>query len=363
MPTNEREKIDAAFQAMITHYQAALAATTMQDSATAENAYRQALVAYTGIEKIDMPDEKSFMYCMLTFIELLASYSKASFLFMEERFKKAKEEFEKTKAVIEKMGAAQKQVDEEFVTEEELSALHGFIKFFSSYLEHLTFIMCDLAAQSQTRIEGKYIDEVAMNKNAAAEIRDFDYTKYTTEDAAFNNEIIKIVGLLGRMADVYDKKADRAEERQKSIEFLMPTDKKLFIVHGHEEGNLRELKDLLKDNFNIEPIILRDEQDGGKTIIEKLEDYGRQCAFALVLITPDDVVENKKNKTFQARPNVLFELGWFCGRYGRGKVRMLRKKDTSLPSDLSGLIAYEFNDKVSEVFLDIKKDLLAAGII
>lgn len=363
MATTDREKIDNAFERLIEQYNAALTATTLQDAATAENAFRQATVIYAGIEKIDFPDEKSFMSWVVSFIELLSNYSKANFLFMEERFKKSKEEFDKTLLVIASIHEKQNNINQEFVTELELGKLYGFINFFTSYFGHMTNVMINLALLSQQMLEGKYINEVLLNQNAAKEIRGFDYKKYTTDDDDFNSEIIKIVGLLGRIADVYDKKAEKAEEKIKTIEFLKPIDKNVFLVHGHEEGNLRELKDLLKDNFNITPIILRDEQDGGKTIIEKLEDYGRKCAFAFVLITPDDVVENKKTKAFQARPNVLFELGWFCGRFGRSKVRMLRKNETPLPSDLHGLIAYEFNEKVSEVFLNIKKDLEAAGII
>jgi predicted nucleotide-binding protein len=363
MATTDREKIDNAFERLMVQYRTAITASTMQDAATAENAFREATVIYSGIEKFDMPDEKSFMSWVVSFIELLSSYSKANYLFLEERFKKSKEEFDKALAVVVKLKEKQKIINQEFVTKQELEKLYGLINFFISYFEHMANIMSDIAMQSQQMIDGKYIDEVKFNQNAAREIRNFDYKKYTTDDDDFNSEIINIVGMLGRIADVYDNKAEKAEEKIKTIEFLKPIDKNVFLVHGHEEGNLRELKDLLKDNFNITPIILRDEQDGGKTIIEKLEDYGRKCAFAFVLITPDDVVENKKTKLFQARPNVLFELGWFCGRFGRSKVRMLRKNETPLPSDLHGLIAYEFKDKVSEVFLNIKKDLEAAGII
>src|SRR5829696_9364294 len=88
----------------------------------------------------------------------------------------------------------------------------------------------------------------------------------------------------------------------------------------------------------------------GKTVIEKFEHYGRLCAFAFVIITPDDWVENNSKKYFQARPNVLFKLGWFCGRYGRDNVRILRQEETPLPSDLNGLITIDFNKQLEEVY-------------
>ena len=63
-----------------------------------------------------------------------------------------------------------------------------------------------------------------------------------------------------------------------------------FIVHGHDEQSLMQLKDYLQNTLQWqEPIILRDHPSAGKTIIEKFEEYasGIDCVF--VLLTPDDV--------------------------------------------------------------------------
>jgi hypothetical protein len=44
-------------------------------------------------------------------------------------------------------------------------------------------------------------------------------------------------------------------------------------------------------------------------------------------------------------------------------VRILRQKDTPLPSDLGGLVNIDFNETLEEVFRKIKADLETAGII
>ena len=195
------------------------------------------------------------------------------------------------------------------------------------------------------------------------EMRKMNDYNFGTVNYDNNDLLVMMVGMLNRFAEVYEKKVERLEEKRKKIEFLPPTDKRVFIVHGHSEGILRELKEILKNTFGIEPIILNDELDNGNTVIEKFEHYGRLCAFAFVIVTPDDWVENKKRKYFQARPNVLFELGWFCGRYGRDKVRILRQKDTPLPSDLNGIVTIDFNEKLEEVFRRINRDLESAGVL
>src|SRR5690606_41688634 len=120
---------------------------------------------------------------------------------------------------------------------------------------------------------------------------------------------------------------------------------------------------VLKDWQGIEPVVLRAIPDNGHTVIEKFVEYTRHCAFAFVRFTPDDLVENKKKKYFQGRPNVLFELDWFCGRFGRDKVRILRQKDTQLPSDLNGIVTIDFHERLEEVFRKITFDLEYNGIL
>ena len=119
----------------------------------------------------------------------------------------------------------------------------------------------------------------------------------------------------------------------------------------------------MEKNFNITPIILSEKPNRGKTIIEQIELYGMRSAFAFSIFTPDDWVKRNEDEYFQARPNVLFELGWFCGRYGREKVRIIKKKGTKLPSDLGGLITINYNENIDEVFLRIKEELEEFGLV
>jgi len=151
---------------------------------------------------------------------------------------------------------------------------------------------------------------------------------------------------LSRWANTIEIKIENLIDRRRKTAFLAPYDKKIFIVHGHDHLILNELETILRESFKLNPVILTRESDNGDTIIEKFERYASECAFAFVLVTPDDMVQSKGKQYFQGRPNVLFELGWFCGRYGRDKVRVLRQRDTQLPSDLNGLISINFQDSL-----------------
>ena len=64
--------------------------------------------------------------------------------------------------------------------------------------------------------------------------------------------------------------------------------RRVFISHGHSEAAKLKLKEFLKERLRLEPVILADQPDLGLTVVEKLEKYGPQCDFALILLTADD---------------------------------------------------------------------------
>ncbi|MBB4293834.1 putative nucleotide-binding protein [Rhizobium leguminosarum] len=68
----------------------------------------------------------------------------------------------------------------------------------------------------------------------------------------------------------------------------MPKSNKVFIVHGHDEGALRSLARFL-EKLNLEVVILKEQPNQRRTIIEKYEASAEQVGFAVVLLTPDDV--------------------------------------------------------------------------
>jgi predicted nucleotide-binding protein len=160
-----------------------------------------------------------------------------------------------------------------------------------------------------------------------------------------------------RLIDSWRKEFPRRPE-------VMPVNsKKVFIVHGHDEANLLHTRDLLKDRFKLQPIILKTEAGKGRTIIEKFEDEAKDAVYAFVLLTPDDLIKTTNGEYSQARPNVIFELGWFYGKLGRKNVCILFKKGTKIHSDLDGIERIEFSNHVDEAYLAIERELTGGGII
>ncbi|MCI9083911.1 MAG: nucleotide-binding protein [Lachnospiraceae bacterium] len=154
-------------------------------------------------------------------------------------------------------------------------------------------------------------------------------------------------------------------ERKNKMEMGIANSKEIFIIHGHNEAKRRELESLLKERFMLEPIVLAEKPDQGLTIIEKFEKYASNCSYAFALFTPDDIVTSGKQQYFQARPNVIFELGWFYANLGRSRVCILdqESEQSKIFSDLQGIMRMQFKENISEKIMEIERELKSVGII
>jgi predicted nucleotide-binding protein len=135
--------------------------------------------------------------------------------------------------------------------------------------------------------------------------------------------------------------------------------RRIFVVHGHDEG-ARETVARFLERLGFEPIILHEQANQGRTIIEKVEAHG-DVGFAVVLLTPDDEgCTIRGTPQPRARQNVLLELGYFLGRLGRDRVCALKRGELEIPSDFGGVV-YEPFDASGGWKLALGRELRATG--
>lgn len=137
-----------------------------------------------------------------------------------------------------------------------------------------------------------------------------------------------------------------------------------FIVHGHDEALVEELTLLLRDTYDFPtPIVLRNQPDGGRTIIEKFEAEAMRADIVFVCMTPDDLVSDGPVNILQARQNVLFELGFFYAKFQRrkGRVILLVKDDVGIPSDLMGIVWLDVSGGLVKAKDAIDRELHSLG--
>jgi len=158
------------------------------------------------------------------------------------------------------------------------------------------------------------------------------------------------------------------ELRTESAEAPGNLSNKVFVVHGHDDAAKSALEVFLRE-LGLEPVVLHRQADQGQTIIEKFEKHA-DVGYAFILLTPDEVAYLKKDelidektrpKERRARPNVIFEFGYFVGKLGRSHVCCLHTGNVTLPTDISGMIYKSYSNSIEEVAYGIIKDLKASG--
>lgn len=134
-----------------------------------------------------------------------------------------------------------------------------------------------------------------------------------------------------------------------------------FIVHGHDEAALLQLKNYLQNTLGwSEPVILREQPNCGRTLIEKFEDLSGQIDCVFVLLTPDDrTASNSSKEPRRSRQNVIFELGFFFAQFGRqsGRVIVLHKGPNELPTDIQGIVWIGIDNGIDAAGEELRREL------
>ena len=134
----------------------------------------------------------------------------------------------------------------------------------------------------------------------------------------------------------------------------------VFVVHGRDEGTKDSVARFIRD-LSLDPIILSELPARGQTIMEKFESNS-EVGFAVALLTPDDIgsLMGEDEQSPRVRQNVIFELGFFIGKLGRGRVCALIKGEPEIPSDYAG-VEYIPIDKAGGWKTKLVGELKAAG--
>jgi len=198
------------------------------------------------------------------------------------------------------------------------------------------------------------IEKIKSFEPATVDIINAIKTNYNSADMILN-------GLKITLSRLENNTEETSLKMDKSINKL--NSKKIFIIHGHDDAAKESTaRHLVK--LGLEPIILHEQANNGRTIIEKFEGTANGITHAIALFTPDDKFVPKspsEPSVYRARQNVIFELGYFVGKLGRGNVTVLYKKGVEIPSDYFGVIYIEMDD-YGAWKTELAKELHTSGI-
>lgn len=168
----------------------------------------------------------------------------------------------------------------------------------------------------------------------------FDISSQIRHDhqKAFVRQLGQAKGIIQSAVDaLIDQMSESAEDATQLASSF--DSKKVFIVHGHNETVKQTVARTL-ESIGLTPIILAEQPDKGRTVIEKFENEGNDVGFAVVLLTADDKGRKNYARKWQdrARQNVVFEMGYFMALLGRERVLLLLQDGVEEPSDLKGVV-------------------------
>lgn len=162
--------------------------------------------------------------------------------------------------------------------------------------------------------------------------------------AAVNNRLARNAG--GRVLS-RDEAATNPANMNRVASLQAGERARVFIVHGRADGLKEEVARFLTQ-IGIEPVILHERPNGGRTLIAKFQEESADVQFAVVLMTPDDVGglggrAGANPLQPRARQNVIFELGFFIGRLGAERVCALVQDELEKPSDFDAVVYVKYD--------------------
>jgi predicted nucleotide-binding protein len=167
--------------------------------------------------------------------------------------------------------------------------------------------------------------------------------------------------------------AERLRQRGRFLSSPNPQPR-LFI--GSSAENLPVAREI-QSGLSHDKMIVSVWTDGvfraSKTAVESLLVAVRASDFAVLLITPDDIVVSRDIESPAPRDNVVFELGLFMGLLGRERTLVVKPRGVNIkmPSDLLGFTPLEYAagtpdtlaSRIASVCNDIRKTVQSLGPI
>jgi predicted nucleotide-binding protein len=129
---------------------------------------------------------------------------------------------------------------------------------------------------------------------------------------------------------------------------------KIFLVHGRDEAAKHAVARFLETRVGLDVVILSERPNKGRSILTKFREEGDGAAFAVILMTPDDLGHLRPEllppgsaapaATMRPRQNVIFEMGFFIGQFGVDRVCALVPPGVERPSDYDGIVYVPYDD-------------------
>jgi predicted nucleotide-binding protein len=136
-------------------------------------------------------------------------------------------------------------------------------------------------------------------------------------------------------------------------------DSPIFIVHGSDTLRAESVARTVSTATGRKAIILREQPNLGRTLMEKFEQHAAEVSYAVIVLTADDKGgrADETDTRPRGRQNVILEMGYFYALIGRDRVSVLLQPGVEKPSDMDGIAYIPLDDRgawKSELFRELR---------
>jgi predicted nucleotide-binding protein len=180
-------------------------------------------------------------------------------------------------------------------------------------------------------------------------IKDMESRKSQKTQEEKVDDILGIVQQIARNQEtiVHDNQKSTRQERHPSMH-PDPRDRPRVFIGSSSEGlAVAETIQLGLDRY-AECTIWNQSVFGlSSTTFESIVDAAAEFDFAVLILTPDDMLVKRGQEGVMPRDNIIFEIGLFTGALGRARTFMVHRRDAKLelPSDLAGVTTATYADR------------------
>ena len=154
--------------------------------------------------------------------------------------------------------------------------------------------------------------------------------------------------LVSRLA-VLSELIERAAELYQDAGGGEPADasNRVLVIHSGHQAALEPVTHFV-ERIGCESVVFN-EPGNAPTRIEKLRQHTDDVAFAVVLLTGDDLGRDKQRPSGSERPrapqSAILELGYLIAALGQKNVCALYYPSVEVPSDSAGVVFIPFDDR------------------
>lgn len=136
----------------------------------------------------------------------------------------------------------------------------------------------------------------------------------------------------------------------------------VFITHGRNKRHLTRIQHILA-TMRVVPVFVLEDMTGTRSFIEMIEAH-RRIDFAVCVLSGDDEGRRKEDPDLKtrARQNVVFEVGYFCGKIGRSNVVLVVDEDVEMPSNIANTKVLSISESADKLRRSFAQAFSAAGV-